>query len=428
MFHMGWFLSFNAAGWNTPWNGIAGSEWTKAEPWIDMARSLERAGFDYMMMEDGSFIPDVHRGSMQQSLASGNLPKLDPMALMGVLGQETAHLGLIATVTSTFYPPYLAARLISTLDHLTNGRTGANVVTSHNQRTAQNYGLDEQPEHDLRYEMADEWLTVVKALWNSWEPGALVMDEETGLFADHTKVHSIDFKGKWFSSRGPLNSIPSPQQSPVICQAGGSPAGRNLAAKHADTIVASVASVEQMREYRADMDVRLAHAGRKRSDCKILFVASPVLADTQREAQDRYERMLGTEEQRIERALVGLSFASGVDFAAFDLDAPVPAMSTNAAQQPLQRRLGADAATKTLREIASGPRQEINLVGTPASVAIQMGEMMDEVGGDGFLISGQLTRRLIGEITEGLAPELRKRDLIRSAYSHEHLRDNLLAF
>jgi FMN-dependent oxidoreductase (nitrilotriacetate monooxygenase family) len=405
-------------------------EWTKADPWIDMGRSLERAGFDYMMLEDGSFIPDVHRGSTQASLATGGYPKQDPMTLVPLIGRATEHIGLITTVTSTFYPPFLAARLMSTLDSLTDGRAGANIVTSHNLRTAQNYGLDEQIEHDLRYEMADEWIRAVRALWNSWEPGAVIMDEQSGVFADASKVHHADFKGQWYSTRGPLNTVPSPQHNPVICQAGGSPAGRAFAAKHADTVVASVASVAAMKEYRMDMNERLIDAGRKPDDCKVLFVMTPVVGDTEDEAAAKFERTQGTIEQRIERNLSGLSFASGRDFSTFDLDSPLPDVTTNAARSSFERMLGSDLEEKpqTLRELVSQPPQTISIVGTADKVASTMGEYMEEAGGDGFLISGPTTRRSIHEVADQLAPKLRKRGLIRDGYSHQLLRDNLLAF
>jgi FMN-dependent oxidoreductase (nitrilotriacetate monooxygenase family) len=425
---MGWFLSFNATSWNLPWSGAASEEWMKAAPYVDMARSLERAGFDYMMLEDGSFIPDAHRGSMAGSLASGLVPKHDPMTLLPLLGQATEHIGLIATVTSTFYPPYLAARLMTTLDHLTDGRVGANIVTSHNIRTAQNYGLDEQPEHDLRYKMADEWMQAVNALWNTWEPDAVVMDEESGVFADHTKVHYADFKGEYYSTRGPLNSYPGPQHHPVICQAGASPAGRAFAAKYAETVVAQIGSVEGMREYREDMDARLLANGRKPSDLKLLFVIAPVLADTQEESTARFERQKGSEEAQIERGLAFLSFASGMDATTFDLDAPPPKLQVNAARSTTERMLDTPEMSTTLRQVLLDRPDALELCGTPDSVARQMGELIDHSGANGFLIGGPVTRHYISDIAEGLAPELRKLGLIRSEYTHSTLRENLMAF
>jgi FMN-dependent oxidoreductase (nitrilotriacetate monooxygenase family) len=427
MFHMGWFLSYHAGTWNQPWSGEIASEWTQSDLYVGMARSLERACFDYMIIEDGSFIPDAHRGSAEDSLASGFVPKCDPMTLVSLIGQATTHIGIIATLTTTFYPPFLGARLLTTLDHLTVGRVGANLVTSHNPRTAQNYGLDEQFEHDVRYEMADEWVEVVKALWDTWEPGAVSMDESTGVFVDYRKVHRADFHGKWFSSRGPLNTLPGPQGHPVICQAGGSSAGRAFAARHAETVIAQVATVEDMKAYREDMSRRLVDAGRQPTDCKVMFVVSPVLGETDDEAQAKHTRMLGTSEQRMERRLAILSFSSGVDFSQFDPDGPIPDLAVNAARSTTAMHLGPPNGA-TLREALSGPPPGIDLVGTVDTVAAKMGEYMQEAEGDGYLISGPVHRRYIAEIADGLAPALKKRQMIRDHYRHDHLRDTLQEF
>jgi FMN-dependent oxidoreductase (nitrilotriacetate monooxygenase family) len=427
MFHMGWFLSFNAAAWRSQWSGRIATEFSHPELYIDMAQALERAGFDYMMLEDGSFIPDVYEGSMRQSLASGSLPKHDPMALIPLIGRATSRIGVVATTTTTFYPPFLAARLMQTLDHLTNGRIGLNLVTSHNIRTAQNYGLDEQIEHDTRYAMADEWVACVKALWDTWEPNAVVMNDDGGVFVDHTKVHHANFSGRWYSSRGPLNCLPGPQGHPVICQAGGSSAGRAFGARNADTIVASVSSVPAMKKYREEVDALMLEAGRKPSDCKVLFVISPVLGETQAEAEAKRERLQGTEAARIERGLITLSFTTGVDFSKFDLDGPIPELMVNGARSTTERILNRPGAI-TLRDALAGPPPIVDIVGTPDAVAATMGEYMEEVGGDGYLISGTVNRRYIAEIADGLSPALRRRGLIRDGYSHEHLRDNLMAF
>jgi alkanesulfonate monooxygenase SsuD/methylene tetrahydromethanopterin reductase-like flavin-dependent oxidoreductase (luciferase family) len=172
-----------------------------------------------------------------------------------------------------------------TLDHLTGGRVGLNLVTAHNDRTAQNFGLDRHYEHDLRYEMADEWMEVVNRLWESWKPGAIVADPETGMFADHTKVHPIEFEGRFYKCRGPLNTAPGPQRRPVICQAGGSPAGRAFAAKHAETIIAKARAIAAAKRYRDDIHARMTTHGRQPAQCKILFGTSIVLGETMDEAR-----------------------------------------------------------------------------------------------------------------------------------------------
>jgi alkanesulfonate monooxygenase SsuD/methylene tetrahydromethanopterin reductase-like flavin-dependent oxidoreductase (luciferase family) len=173
MFHFGWFVGkgYSVHGWNQPWTGAVASDWMEPDIYMDLARALERACFDCLIIEDGSFIADAYQDSPEWYLRNAfAVPKSDPMPLVPLLGYVTKNLGLVATVTTSFYPPYLAARLGATLDHLTHGRVGLNVVTAHNDRSAQNYGLERHYEHDLRYVMADEWMDVVNRLWESWEP------------------------------------------------------------------------------------------------------------------------------------------------------------------------------------------------------------------------------------------------------------------
>ena len=187
---------------------------------VDLARALENACFDYLMIEDSLMVSDTYRGTMEYSLAHGaGAPKNDPMPMVPLIAQATSKIGIIATMATSFYPPFTAARLGATLDHLTKGRVGINIVTASSHRSAQNYGFDQHIEHDERYLMADEWMQVCYALWSSWEPGAVVANRDHGVFADFSKVHTIDFKGKYYSCRGPLNTAPGPQGRPVICQA-----------------------------------------------------------------------------------------------------------------------------------------------------------------------------------------------------------------
>jgi FMN-dependent oxidoreductase (nitrilotriacetate monooxygenase family) len=292
MFHMGWFLpyGFGVYGWNGQWSGNVPKDVGKAQLFMDMATSLERAGFDYMMLEDSSVVPDIYGSSLEHSLRTG-IVRHDPMPLVPLLGAVTSRLGIIATASTSFYPPFLAARLFRTLDHLTGGRVGINLVTSSPHAAAQNYGYEKLFEHDLRYEMADDWMQAVDSLWAGWDPDAVVADEETGVFADHTKVRYSNYEGKHFRTRGPINAVPSPQQRPVVCQAGGSPAGRDLAAKHADTVIAAVNGVEEMKSYRDDISERMISFGRKPSDAKVLFLVDPILGDTDDEAEEKRTRL-----------------------------------------------------------------------------------------------------------------------------------------
>jgi FMN-dependent oxidoreductase (nitrilotriacetate monooxygenase family) len=432
MFHMGWFLpyGFGVYGWNELWSGNVKHDLAKPGLYVDMATSLERAGFDYMMIEDSSVLPDIYGGSFEYSCRTATV-RHDPMPLVPLLGAATSRIGIIATASTSFYPPFLAARLFRTLDHLTNGRVGINLVTSSPHAAAQNYGYDQHFEHDLRYEMADDWMQAVDALWNTWDADALVLDEEAGVFADHTKVHHANYSGKYFKTRGPLNTVPSPQQRPVVCQAGGSPAGRELAARRSDTMVALVVGLEAMKEYRDDISARMIANGRKPSDAKVLFLVSPILGETDAEAQEKRDRRRAKQAADLDYALAGMSYLSGIDFSKFDLDEPYPDLTgkSNGHQSMVAdyQRLGRG---KTLREVAATrvAIESMELVGSPDTVAVQMGEAMEYVGGDGFLVASPVTRKNITEIADALAPALRRRGLTRSSYSHEYFRDNLLAF
>jgi long-chain alkane monooxygenase len=318
------------------------------------------------------------------------------------------------------------------MDHLTEGRAGVNVVTSVTHRVAQNFGYDEHMEHDLRYKMAEEWMDVVSQLWESWDADAYIGDQETPRLIDHTKVHPINHVGEFFKVRGPLNTMPGPQRRPLVAQAGNSIPGRNLAAGHADTMLAWGRSVEQMKAFREDMHERLIAAGRKPSDCKVMFLATPTLAETDGQAR---EKLAGLQqeasEEAIETALWGLSYGSGgtVDFSQFDLDQPLPNVIGNGEQSSMAH-IQAQAAGKTLREAITGfsVASGLDLVGSPDTVAVKMGEIMDAVGGDGFLLYPEMTRRSIAEICDGLAPALQKRGLTRTHYEYKTFRENLLAF
>lgn len=428
MFHLGWFLGgASPHAWNAPWSGDVGREWNTLELTIDLAKAIERAGFDYLLIEDSSHVPGGYEGShdvfVQRGLTS---PKLDPAPVAAILGTMTKRLGIVTTLATSEYPPYLLARLTSTLDQLSNGRTGWNLVTGGADQAAQNYGAEALPAHDLRYEMADEFVKLVKSLWDSWEPDSIV-GTPGGDFADPSKVHVVDFQGKYYSSRGPLQSGPAVQGHPVITQAGGSERGRTFAATHAESIVAAPKSVEAMVAYRADVKRRMVDLGRDPDSCKVLYTIYPVFGETQREAEEKARRLAEPTPEAIEKALALMAKKTDIDFGKFDLDAPVEDLHTNAHQSTLADFLNVPEGT-TLREIAARNSGGVPMVGTPSYVAGRMAELMQEAQGDGYLLSGTPTRRFISEVTDGLVPELRKLGVVREEYTGQTLRENLLAF
>jgi alkanesulfonate monooxygenase SsuD/methylene tetrahydromethanopterin reductase-like flavin-dependent oxidoreductase (luciferase family) len=279
--------------------------------------------------------------------------------------------------------------------------------------------------------MADEYIDIVDQLWKSWDPDAIVADAETGMLVDNERVRQIDFKGKYYSSRGPLNCGPAPQGRPVIAQAGGSARGRQFASQHADTIVASVVGATAMRDYRDDVRARMAAHGRDPDTCKVMFLVTPIIAGTVAEARAIQAERRAEAAKQIDIKMAFLGKITNIDFAKFDLDAPIADLTTNGHQQLLDDFKKA-AGNKTLRQaIVSFDHNGdgVELLGSPDDVAAQMGEVMQEVGGDGFLFSlPNLHRRTLAEIEDGLAPALQKRGLMRKAYSHAQFRDNLLEF
>ena len=433
-FHLGWFMNFIPPEWDTDYASPDVAAWANGDFYVDMARSMERACFDLIMIEDTVMVADAFGGTMEGSLKNSIFaPKHDPVPLAVKIAASTSKLGVVATMSTSFYPPYLLARLASTVDSIAGGRFGWNIVSSAEDRAAQNFGLDRLYEHDERYNMADEYYDLVTQLWNSWEADAVVMDRESHTYADYRKVHTIDFAGKYFTSRGPLNTVPSPQHKPTILQAGSSPRGRAFAARAADAIVAVGTGIQGMKEYRDDIRRRAAQAGRDPDEIKLLFSVSPTIAATEQEARAEVERLTGSD-LYVQKQLVQISSNTEIDFSQFPLDEPLPeGLTTNGERGSLEWFMRGDGSGRqTLRELTLHmAKQGIEMVGTPAQVAERMGEAMEEIGGDGFLImkpGWDLNRKYITDICDGLIPELQRRGLVRSEYTKPTLRETLREF
>lgn len=432
-FHLAWFLQGSSIqAWGEQWTGNISEEWMSAEMFLDLARSIERACFDYLLIEDSIYIGQNWQNSRDMFLKNGmSVPRQEPSVVASLMMAVTSRLGIVPTLSTFAYHPYLTARIVGTLDQISGGRAGWNMVTGSSDYSAQNFGMDRLPEHDTRYEMAAEYIDVVTRLWDSWEPGAIVADRNSGVLIDPAKVHTIDYRGEYYASRGPLNSGPCPQGRPVIAQAGGSAKGRATAAKYADTIVAHPKGVPAMKEYRTDVRARMAAAGRDPDSCKVLFMATPVLANTDEEAQARAAQRGVASTEQIHRRLAQMGWTTNIDFSSYDLDAPVGELTTNGHQSSLANFLR-KAGGRTLREAIlayTSHGGSVDLVGSPETVAAQMDDAMQEVGGDGFLlVLPNVSRKTVAEVTDGLVPALQQRGLVRRSYTHAHFRDNLLEF
>ncbi|MHA3021697.1 NtaA/DmoA family FMN-dependent monooxygenase [Mycobacterium sp. BMJ-28] len=425
-FHLAYFTKFGVPAWALDTNKTIGADWPDGSYHIDLAKRLESAKFDFILFEDTLTVGETYGSSMETDLRHAVYsPKLDPIPLLPLMAQATNHIGVVATASTSFYPAFLLARLFSTVDSLSRGRVGWNVVTSSETNAARNFGLDALLPHDVRYDAADEYVQLAIKLWESWEEGALVADLKTGVYVDHTKVHTIDFEGKFHKSRGPLNTLRSPQVKPVICQAGASPRGRAFAAKYAEIIVGLAAGgIDGMKEFREDVRARVKSYGRNPDDCKIVYLTPVQFTDISAPPPI-------TSKSADEYALVMASTAMDIDFSTFDLDGPADqdmvagGHTTALAYIKEQGRLG-----MTLREalgLGNG-MSGLNLVGTPEEISNKMIAAMDEVGGDGFLIEGSGLASHTATLTDELIPALQEAGVVRTEYSGTTLRDVLHEF
>ncbi|WP_235687084.1 NtaA/DmoA family FMN-dependent monooxygenase, partial [Tomitella gaofuii] len=416
-FHLGYFTKFGVPSWSTNSDSESAANWANGSFHIDLAQRLERAKFDFVFFEDTVTIAEKYGSSRELDLKHAvYAPKHDPLPLLPLMARETSDIGVIATASTSFYPPFLLARLYSTLDSLTGGRVGWNIVTSSETSAARNFGMDELPPPGERYDRAEEYVEVTKALWDSWEDGSLVADPETGVYVDHTKVHAVNYDGKYHKSSGPLNTLRSPQGHPVLAQAGASERGRNFAAKNAELVLGMTSGgIEGMKAFREDIRSRVRSFGRNPDDVKILFLVQLYPSDGE-------EPVLSEKETTalLEYVLVMMSSSLNIDFSQYDLDSPLPqTLEAGGHTSALDGLLEASRAGLTLREtIMSGyGYSELGLSGKPEAIAERMIEIMDEVGGDGFLIEGNGFTPYLGMLTDRIVPALQKAGAVRTEYN-----------
>ena len=403
-----------------------GRPWNRPELYQHIAQVCERGRFDMLFFADLNYISDTYRSSLEPSLRyAAQAPEHDPIPLLSYMGAVTKHVGLAATFSTSHSHPFYAARLWATLDHLTGGRAGWNVVTSLNRNLDANFGAD-RPDADTRYDRAHEYMEVCRKLWSSWEEDALVMDRDAPVFADAAKVHRIDHVGRFFKSRGPLNVVRSPQNGPAILQAGTSGKGRDFAARYADAIFAIQPRAEDAAAYYADIKGRMAELGRNPEDCKILFGLQPIVGATEAEARE-----LEAEHNNLVPAEGGMAILSAhLDF---DLSRLSPdALMVDRTEPELQRLKTRyrkpDGTPMTVREVGVRHGQSVGLpqfTGTARSVADQMEAFIDTVGGDGFVLSPIYCPGAIERFVDEVVPELQRRRLMRTEYAGSTLREVL---
>src|SRR6266566_4223051 len=388
------------------------------------AQTLERGKFDAFFMADHLAVLNMPLDALKRS---HTVTSFEPFTLLSALAGVTAHLGLVATGSTTFDAPYHVARRFASLDHISGGRAGWNIVTTSNPDAALNFGLDDHMEHGERYTRAREFYDVVTGLWDSWADDAFIRDADRGLYFDPDKLHVLNHKGKYLSVRGPLNIARPIQGWPVIVQAGASEAGRQLAAETAEVIFASGGNFADAQRFYADVKGRMTELGRSPDHMKILPGALVVVGDSAGEAREK--RALLDSLVHPDSGIASLSIALGHDASGFDLDGPLPDIpESNASKSGRQRVL--DRARRdnlTVRQLAriAGSYGGLALVGTAEMIADQMEEWLYSDACDGFNIMFPYVPGGLDDFVDRVVPELQRRNLFRREYEGKTLRDNL---
>ncbi|WP_158744580.1 LLM class flavin-dependent oxidoreductase [Acidisphaera sp. L21] len=388
------------------------------------AQTLERGKFDAFFMADHLAVLNMPMSALKRS---ATVTSFDPLTLLPALAVVTERLGLIATASTTFEQPYIIARKFASLDHLSNGRAGWNLVTTSNPDAALNFGMDDHMEHDERYRRAREFHEVVTGLWDSWADDAFVKDVESGVFFDPDKMHVLDHKGPHLSVRGPLNIARSPQGWPVVVQAGASEMGRQIAAETAEVIFASAPRIEDGRSFYADVKGRMVKLGRNPDHLKVLPGVLVVVGDTVAEAQAKRAKLDSLVHD--DSALPNLSMRLGTDVSKFDLDAPLPPIpETNASQSGRQAAIElAKRENLTVRQLAQrgAGYGGLVMVGTPQTIADQMEEWLMTNACDGFNVMFPFLPAGLDDFVDKVVPELQRRGIFRRKYEGLTLRENL---
>jgi FMN-dependent oxidoreductase (nitrilotriacetate monooxygenase family) len=391
---------------------------------IRFAQTLERGRFDAFFMADHLAVLNMPMAALKRS---ATVTSFDPLTLLPALAMVTEHLGLIATASTTFEPPYLIARRFASLDHISGGRAGWNLVTTSNPDAALNFGLTEHMEHGERYRRAREFFDVVTGLWDSWADDAFIRDVESGVYFDPERLHVLDHHGEFFSVRGPLNIARPIQGWPVIVQAGASEAGRQIAAETAEVIFASGGKLADARSFYADVKGRMEVLGRSRDHLKILPGALVVVGESAAEAHEKRARLDSLVHP--DSGISSLSIALGQDASGFDLDGSLPEIpESNASKSGRQRTLErARRDNLTVRELAriAGSYGGLALVGTPRMIADEMEEWLYSDACDGFNIMFPYVPGGLDDFVGQVVPELQQRGLFRREYEGKTLRENL---
>jgi FMN-dependent oxidoreductase (nitrilotriacetate monooxygenase family) len=391
------------------------------------AKTAERGKFDAIFFADAQgFRTIVGRDAYSRTDA----PRLEPITLLSALSMVTTHLGLIGTLSTSYNEPYSAARRLATLDHISGGRCGWNVVTSTSENEAHNFGRDSHFGHDERYERAAEFVEVCKGLWDSWDDDAFVLDRATGRYFDPDKVHGLNHQGRFFKVSGPMTVARPPQGYPVIVQAGASDAGRKLAAETAEVIFTSHPSLESAQKFYREMKEQVVAAGRHSNDCKIMTAVQPMIADSEDEARATLAQLNDLIHPDLAISMLQLALGNVVDLTSLDPDGPLPPVPVTNANRSTQQRVveWAERDKLSIAEIAkrvAAARTSKVDAGTPEQIADLLQAWFEGSAADGFVIASAYYPGMLDRFVDGVIPLLQRRGLFRTEYEGRTLRENL---
>ncbi|MCU1647292.1 MAG: putative monooxygenase [Nocardia sp.] len=420
-FHINAFLmgvGHHEAAWRHP--RTREHQVLEVEHFRELGRIAERGKLDSVFFADGLAVgPRIKRNT---------LAVFEPVTLLAAIATATEHVGLIATASTTYNEPFNLARKFASLDHISGGRAGWNIVTSGNEEEAFNFGYDSIPEHARRYERAEEFVDVAIQLWDSWEAGAIVLDPEEGVFADPDKVHTIDYCGERFQIRGPLNSPRGPQGRPLLVQAGSSESGKDFAAHYAEAVFTAQRTLEEGQQFYRDLKSRLPKYGRSADELKVLPGLVPFIAETEEQARALEQSF--TDLISPDYALRQLSSLLGIDLTEHALDAPLPPLPEESEIQGGKSRFTlvkelAEKEELTVRQLIGklgGGRGHRTLAGTPVQIADDLQSWFEGGAADGFNIMPPYLPGGLEDFVDQVVPILQERGLFRTEYTATTLR------
>ena len=412
-------MGSNMASWRHPEAVADGA--INLDYYRTLTRQAEAAKMDFVFFGDGLYISEKSHPIF--------LTRFEPLTLLAALAMDTTNIGVAATLSTTYSDPYTVARQFASIDHISNGRAGWNIVTSPLEGSALNYSKPEHPEHDVRYRMAHEFMEVTKGLWDSWEDDAFTRNKETGEFFDPAKMHPLNHQGEFYSVQGPLNIHRSKQGRPVLIQAGQSEAGMDFAARHADAVFTGQGSLAGAAKFYQEIKRRGARYGRHPDEILILPGCAPIIGKTPEQAEEKYQEIANL--VVIDDALNYLGrYFNDLDFTQFDLDGPFPELgdfARNGWESTTDRiKQLAKEENLTLRQIAireTTPKSVF--IGTPAQVADTMQAWFEGGAADGFMVNPAVLPLEFNDFVDYVVPILKERGLFRTEYEADTLHGNL---